>query len=127
MKETISKDTVFLIDGYPRNKDNIDGWNAVFDNSEGNKAKILCLLNLECSEETCVQRLKSRGTTSGRVDDDESVIKKRFNTYKNESVQVLDLMKDNHKIVNISSEGNVEDIFKNACLELEKFEDVKTR
>mmetsp|Transcript_27740 Transcript_27740/g.28894 ORF Transcript_27740/g.28894 Transcript_27740/m.28894 type:complete len:118 (-) Transcript_27740:126-479(-) len=114
--ESSGKDNLFLIDGYPRNKDNIDGWNEVL----GDKAKILCLLNLDCSEETCLKRLLNRGTTSGRVDDEENVIKKRFNTYRNESVQVIGLMKEKNKIINISSEDEPDKVFENTYKELEK-------
>ena len=75
--DSCGKKNIFLIDGYPRNKDNIDGWNEVFNGKNGNKAEIICLLNLECSEECCVKRLLNRGTSSGRLDDDEKVIKNK--------------------------------------------------
>lgn len=112
--DSYGKDNIFLIDGYPRNKDNIDGFNEVFDGSEGRKAKIICLLNLDCSEETCLQRLLNRGVSSGRIDDEESVIKKRFNTYRNESAQVIGLMKSSHVILNVSSEDIPEKVYENA-------------
>ncbi len=118
--EENGKDKLYLIDGYPRNKDNIDGWMEVFDGSEGKKSNILCLLNLDCSLETCVNRLKNRGLSSGRSDDDEEVIKKRINTFLSESKQVTDLMGKEYKIITISTETSPEEVLKKACEELEK-------
>ena len=43
------KDT-FLIDGFPRNKDNLDGW----DRQMGNKALVKGVLFFECSDEVGV-------------------------------------------------------------------------
>ena len=44
MKES-GKDT-FLIDGFPRNKDNLDGW----ERQMGNKTNVKGVLFFECSE-----------------------------------------------------------------------------
>jgi len=37
----------FLIDGFPRNKDNVDGWKQAMDG----KANIQCVLFFDCNEE----------------------------------------------------------------------------
>lgn len=44
---TESKASSFLIDGFPRNQDNLDGWNKQI----GNKANIKSILFLECSDD----------------------------------------------------------------------------
>ena len=36
----------------------------------------------ECPEEVMVERLMERGKTSGRVDDNEETIRKRFHTFQ---------------------------------------------
>ena len=36
----------FLIDGFPRNKDNVDGWQKAMDG----KVQIQCVLFLDCNE-----------------------------------------------------------------------------
>jgi adenylate kinase family enzyme len=36
----------FLIDGFPRNKDNVDGWKKAMDG----KANIQCVLFFDCDE-----------------------------------------------------------------------------
>jgi len=37
----------FLIDGFPRNKDNVDGWNQAMEG----KVNVQCILFFDCSEE----------------------------------------------------------------------------
>merc|ERR1712136_549475 len=56
--------TSFLIDGFPRNQDNVTGWN---DNVKG--VKLLGVLYFTANEQELEKRLLSRGETSGRADD----------------------------------------------------------
>lgn len=67
----------FLIDGFPRNKDNLDGWNRQM----GDKANVKGVLFFECSEKICVERCLERGKSSGRSDDNEESLTKRFFKY----------------------------------------------
>ena len=46
MKQDESKSN-FLIDGFPRNKDNLDGWEAQM----GGKANLQCVLFFDCNEQ----------------------------------------------------------------------------
>jgi UMP-CMP kinase len=66
MKES-DKDT-FLIDGFPRNKDNLTGWNR----QVGAAANVKATFFFECSEQICVERCLERGKSSGRSDDNEA-------------------------------------------------------
>jgi UMP-CMP kinase len=65
---------LFLIDGFPRNQDNLDGWNREM----ADFAEVDFCLNLDCPEEVMEARLLKRGETSGRTDDNAEAIKKRF-------------------------------------------------
>ncbi len=118
--DTIGKNNLFLIDGYPRNKDNIDGWIELFDGSEGRKANILCLINLECSEEICEKRLLNRSLTSGRGDDNKEIIKKRFITHKKESEIVVEIMKKTSKIISVNAEKSPEEVEIETCTKLDE-------
>jgi adenylate kinase family enzyme len=55
----------FLVDGFPRNQDNLDGW----QHTMSEKAKVLFVLVLNAPLEVCVQRCLNRG--QGRTDDNE--------------------------------------------------------
>ncbi|CAH0401462.1 unnamed protein product [Chilo suppressalis] len=78
--------TRFLIDGFPRNKDNLDGWNCVMSD----KTKLLFVLFFECSQNLCTERCLGRGAAgSGRSDDNPESIEKRFNTYINDTMPII--------------------------------------
>jgi len=53
----------FLIDGFPRNEDNLQGWNKQM----GEKVNLQCVLYFQCSQEICTARCLQRGAAgSGR-------------------------------------------------------------
>lgn len=109
------KEKVFLIDGYPRNIENWEGFKEVF----GDSFTIVATLFLECDEETCIKRLLSRGETSGRSDDEAAIIKKRFNTFYNESLAVLDSLKSAGPFISVDSTKTPEEVDKVITAELE--------
>jgi adenylate kinase len=64
------------------------------------------------SEEELVKRLIKRGETSGRSDDtDETIIRKRYTVYKNDTEPVAEYYKEQEKLERIKGEGSVDDIF----------------
>ncbi len=67
----------YLIDGYPRSQDNVDGWNAIM----GDIVDFKFILFFDCSEETMTKRVMKRAQGSGRSDDNIESLKKRFRTY----------------------------------------------
>lgn len=106
----------FLIDGFPRNHEN----NANFEQQVSSfyntffvmifssisvhtllvslllirfqigQDAVKFVLFFECSEEVMLERLTTRGATSGRTDDNLESIKLRFKTYINQSLPVID-------------------------------------
>ena len=50
MKESEKND--FLIDGFPRNEDNLTGWTEAM----GEKVNLKFVLNIDCGESTCIER-----------------------------------------------------------------------
>ena len=45
----------FLIDGFPRNKDNLDGWNKQM----GDKTLVKGVLFFECSEKVFIEKFRN--------------------------------------------------------------------
>lgn len=77
----------FLVDGFPRNKDNLEGWNRVMLD----KTKLLFVLFFECSRDICTERCLGRGAAgSGRSDDNLESLQKRFNTYLNDTMPIIE-------------------------------------
>ena len=83
---TTSDKNNFLIDGFPRNEDNLQGWNKQM----GEKVNLQCVLFFQCSQEICTARCLKRGEAgSGRTDDNEESLKKRFVTYEQATMPII--------------------------------------
>lgn len=68
----------FLIDGFPRNQDNFDGWTSVMKDS----VEVPFIFHFDVDENTLLNRIMERSQTSGRNDDNIETLKKRFDTFK---------------------------------------------
>ena len=76
---------------------------------------------LEVNEEELVKRLLNRGKTSGRSDDtDESVIRKRFSVYTEETSPVAEHYRKARKFHPIEGVGSVDIIFDRLSEVIEK-------
>mmetsp|Transcript_12965 Transcript_12965/g.16372 ORF Transcript_12965/g.16372 Transcript_12965/m.16372 type:complete len:427 (+) Transcript_12965:108-1388(+) len=76
----------FLIDGFPRNWDNVQGWNTLMEEA----ADVESVIFYDCPENIMEQRLLNRGLTSGRTDDNLESARKRFQTYMESTIPVVD-------------------------------------
>lgn len=108
----------FLFDGFPRTAAQAIALDKLL---ELKKTEIAAVLALEVSEEELIKRLLNRGKTSGRSDDnDESVIRKRFAVYNDETTQVADHYRKARKFQNIKGEGSINDIFNSLSDSIDK-------
>ncbi|XP_012287220.1 UMP-CMP kinase [Orussus abietinus] len=102
----------FLVDGFPRNKDNLDGWNRVMDD----KVLLKGILFLDCSEEVCTQRCLNRGKKgSGRSDDNEDSLKKRHRTYTQDTLPIVQHYEKLGLVYKFNSVRSPEKVFKDVC------------
>mmetsp|Transcript_10598 Transcript_10598/g.22583 ORF Transcript_10598/g.22583 Transcript_10598/m.22583 type:complete len:246 (-) Transcript_10598:143-880(-) len=97
----------FLIDGFPRSEGNVNAWNDVV----GEDANVECVLYFECPEDILTSRLLERGKTSGRSDDSIDVIRKRFITYRDESMPIIDMYEKEGKVRKIIADRSIEEIY----------------
>lgn len=67
-------DKKFLIDGFPRSKDNVEGWDDVM----GDKVNLGAVLYFVADEKVMTDRILARAATSGRNDDNIETLRKRF-------------------------------------------------
>lgn len=108
----------FLFDGFPRTIAQAEALDKLLALKKTSISKVLAL---EVSEDELVRRLLERGKTSGRSDDtDETVIRKRFSVYKNETEPVADYYAAQNKFESIAGEGSVDDIFQKLSSSIEK-------
>ena len=75
----------FLIDGFPRNQNNWEGWGK----GMAGFADVRFTLFLDCSQKEMEVRLLGRN--EGRSDDNIDSIRKRFKTYQQETEPVLEM------------------------------------
>ena len=103
----------YLIDGFPRSIDNMQG----FESQCGS-----CAITLfyDLSEEVMEARLLERGKTSGRSDDNIETIKKRFATFKNQSMPVLDILSERGLVAKIDASQTPDEVFEATCAALAK-------
>lgn len=91
------KGAKFLLDGYPRNFENLNMWGTDMATDVTDAG---CLY-LNCPYEEMEKRCLGRG--QGRADDNEETIKKRLETFKNETLPVVEKMTANGTVYEVSS------------------------
>lgn len=92
----------FLIDGFPRNEDNQQGWEEVM----GEHADMKFVLFLDCTEEAMISRIQARSAAAGelaRNDDNIEVLQKRFTVFKEQSVPIVQLYEGLNKVRKIDA------------------------
>ncbi|XP_053694025.1 UMP-CMP kinase [Sabethes cyaneus] len=97
----------FLIDGFPRNEDNLQGWNRKMSE----KVQLQFVLFFECTEDQCVARCLKRGESSGRSDDNLESLKKRFNTYITDTMPIVEHYRKLDLVKTIDAVAGPDEVF----------------
>eukprot|EP00455_Lapot_gusevi_P040079 TRINITY_DN451_c0_g1_i2.p1 TRINITY_DN451_c0_g1~~TRINITY_DN451_c0_g1_i2.p1 ORF type:complete len:200 (-),score=68.63 TRINITY_DN451_c0_g1_i2:63-662(-) len=99
--------SVFLVDGFPRDQQNVEGWHEVM----GDFAEIAFVLFLDCPEDVMEQRLLNRGVSSGRSDDNIESIRKRFHTYVASTTPIIRHFETQGLVRHVISNRTVEEVY----------------
>ncbi|SGZ50264.1 CIC11C00000000787 [Sungouiella intermedia] len=94
----------FLVDGFPRKMDQ-----AITFEDQIVKSKFT--LFFECAEGVMLKRLLERGKTSGRTDDNIESIKKRFRTFVDTSMPVVDYFAEQGKVIKLQCDEPVDVVY----------------
>lgn len=106
-----------IFDGFPRTLPQAAALDEFFTSR---KSKITAVLSLIVNEEAVVQRILLRGETSGRSDDnDESIIRKRMNVYREQTLPLAAYYSAQNKFVELNGEGAIDDVFQLLCTEID--------
>lgn len=107
-----------IFDGFPRTIPQAEA----LDNLLAQKnAPIKVLVELVVPEDELRKRLADRAVKENRPDDAKpAVIENRIAVYKSETAAVADYYKKEKKYASVIGVGQVEDIFKNICVEIDK-------
>ncbi|KAG9343457.1 hypothetical protein AGOR_G00239370 [Albula goreensis] len=119
MEETMQLDKErfrFLIDGFPRNQDNMEGWNKVMDG----KADVKFVLFFDCSNKVCIDRCLERGKSSGRTDDNRESLEKRIQTYLQSTRPIIEQYEKEGKVRTVDASRGVDEVFADVKTILDK-------
>lgn len=97
----------FLVDGFPRNADNLEGWEATM----ASVCDVETMIFIDVSEEELERRLLSRGVTSGRSDDNIEAAKKRFVTFREVTMPVVTHFESQNKLVRVAGHGSIDSVY----------------
>ncbi|MCO4745915.1 MAG: nucleoside monophosphate kinase [Proteobacteria bacterium] len=97
----------FLLDGFPRSIDNMEGWLNVY----GRDSELPSMLYFECPYDVLEERILGRAKYSGRSDDNVESIKLRFDTFKAKTLPTLELFKSKNKVVEVDASRSREEVY----------------
>jgi adenylate kinase len=107
-----TKDTNgFIFDGFPRTVAQAEALDAMMAK---NRLHISGMIALDVAEDILKERIRERGKTSGRADDqDEAKIATRIKVYLDETLPVAAYYEKQGKFTKINGVGSIEGIFDN--------------
>ena len=108
LKEYIvhSRNKKILVDGYPRNQENIDVW----EKEMKDLVEVKGALYIEVSNEEMKKRLLGRN--EGRADDNEETIAKRLTTFEKETKPIVEYFEKQGNLIKIDGMKTVDEISK---------------
>jgi UMP-CMP kinase len=99
----------FLIDGFPRNFDNLSGWNSEMVNHAKVKGTIL----INCDRVILIDRISKRYHLEGRIDDSLPTLERRIIQYENETLKIISQISSYSPLLNINGNKPVIDVHNN--------------
>ncbi|MDN4166366.1 adenylate kinase [Cytophagales bacterium LB-30] len=109
----------FIFDGFPRTVPQAEALDALMA-SKGTPISGMVALDVPVDE--LEKRIKERGKTSGRSDDqDEQKIKTRIKVYYDETLPVANYYEQKGRFAKIHGVGEIDAIFKQICDKIESF------
>lgn len=98
-----------ILDGFPRTVAQAEALETMLKKMD---KEISVLIDLQVDENELINRLLTRGETSGRSDDNSGTIQKRLEVYHHKTAPVNDFYKNLDKYVSIDGMGTIDQIFK---------------
>ncbi len=97
----------FILDGFPRNMEQVDMLNRILADLE---QQLDIAFNLDVPRQELVNRLLTRAKDEGRLDDNEEIIKVRLAAYEKETHPLLDYYRNAGILYSIDGTGSMEEV-----------------
>ena len=115
MKERQEQQMIYLVDGFPRNYDNLNGWCDVMHNVTA----LWSVLVYQCPLNVLEERILKRAEDSGRSDDNLASLRKRFHTFEHETMPIVETLRgassakscSQWSVVDIRGDESLEDVW----------------
>ncbi len=98
----------FLVDGFPRSLSNLEAWKKVF----GQDAELPGMVYFECPYPVLEQRILRRAKYTERLDDNVASMKLRFETFRKETLPIVQLFRSEGRCVEIDTSQDRETVYK---------------
>lgn len=105
----------FLIDGFPRKLDQAHAF-------ERSVVPSKFTLFFDAPEDVMLERLLNRGKTSGRADDNMESIKKRFRTFVETSMPVVDEFESQKRVIKVNATRSPDAVYHDVQVGLKKWD-----
>lgn len=109
----------FLLDGFPRSLSNLAAWEETI----GEGMELPKMLYFECPFEELERRILGRARFSGRVDDNVESMKNRFETFRAESLPMVEVFKERGRCVEIDTGQDRQTVYEILRRQLAEFTD----
>ncbi|RYD79369.1 MAG: adenylate kinase [Sphingobacteriales bacterium] len=107
-----NKTNGIIFDGFPRTVAQAKALDALFESEDSGIAGMIAL---DVDKDELINRIKKRGETSGRSDDNEEKAIKRIEVYEKETRPVAEYYASQNKLVKVHGIGEIEEIFNQIC------------
>ena len=97
----------YILDGYPRNLQQVDDLNDLLKKLNQN---INVAININADKEELISRLIKRKKDSGRSDDDAKIISKRQDVYWSQTAPIINHYKKVNLLKEINGLGSIEEV-----------------
>lgn len=97
----------FVLDGYPRTVGQVGELDSILSNLDSSLDRVLVI---EVAPDELIARLTKRAEAEGRSDDDEQVVRRRVEVYRQQTEPVLELYQKRGQAVSVDGVGSIEEV-----------------
>lgn len=112
--EQADSSKILLVNGFPRDMPRVTRWDAEMAKRIANNefyAEVIGVIFLDTPEQTMINRIVNRGSSSGRVDDNLITGLRRIESFKAETLPVIDYYESKGLLIRVESNAEAEVVY----------------